>query len=990
MITAQLLGQFAVAYDGIPLQLPTRAAQSLLAFLILTPGVKHRREKLSGTFWPDATEQNARGNLRHALWRVTDMLEKAGAPKNTIIADKLDISFNPILPREVDVEIIEQVSQNKNATFDEVLSAAKCYRGELLPGFDVEWIEKFRTRAVNNFDKLMQRLLDHLHEETHWEEMIALSGHWIAFGEDVEPAYRNLMVARYALGDTASIHAAFDECERKLLDLVDAPPSRDTLDLYSQLIDGSYPLPEKAKRKRETLTTPSNLPTFTSELVGRETVLEQIDALIVRNDVRLVNLLGPGGIGKTRLSISAAERILHRDDRAFSDGVFFVPLENARTQEEIVVAITDAARLSSIGQEKPKTQLLNYLREKKMFLVMDNFEQLLGDTRNTELIDEILMTANGVKILATSRERLHLPYEHLVEIDGLDFPMRDDDDLESYGAVQMFERAATRVYPRFDLEKERGGVARIARLTQGMPLALELAAAWVRAMSCEEIAARIKESFDTLLAEQPEMPKRHSSIRVVLNSTWNLLSDEERLTFAALSVFRSGFTFGAAKEVAKASPAMLFALSDKSIVRRAPDGRYDMHDLVRRFGEEKLDAVEDADWRETTVHARMARFFLKLAQEHPKDFTVLEPEWGNFLGALRAANERYEWGIVIDLANALLEPWSTRARFTDAREGLALACAAANADDDLGALANFMLFQGRAHLIQDDTAEAERLLNESAKLFDYQNNARGLAKAQFELSRLVTYQNKFEEALRLLDKIELAMRDSDDDDDHLLAKAFYQRAFIVDDLGKTENAILHAQKALQLFGDSMDEFASRSIVLLIRLHTEVKNYDEAQRYGVQIMASTERLADTNIAAFAYYAMCALHLSVAGVGELDQKSRDHLHESRRHGEHAQKLLIQAGERQGQAFSLRRLSHISHRLGEIDGAITQMEKSLRILREIGDQHNVALCLSEVGEYYLERNDVESARKAWSEGLTLAERIDASFLGNLQAQLKQLELV
>jgi predicted negative regulator of RcsB-dependent stress response len=137
-------------------------------------------------------------------------------------------------------------------------------------------------------------------------------------------------------------------------------------------------------------------------------------------------------------------------------------------------------------------------------------------------------------------------------------------------------------------------------------------------------------------------------------------------------------------------------------------------------------------------------------------------------------------------------------------------------------------------------------------------------------------------------------------------------------------------------------------------------------------------------------MCALHLSVAGEGELDQKSRDHLYESRRHGEHAQKLLIQAGERQGQAFSLRRLSHISRRLGEIDGAITQMEKSLRILREIGDQHNVALCLSEVGEYYLERNDVESARKAWSEGLSLAERIDASFLGNLQAQLKQLELV
>lgn len=989
MITAQLSGQFFVAYKGTPLQFPTRATQSLFAYLILTPGIKHRREKLSGTFWPDTSEQNARSNLRHALWRVTDTLEKAGAPENTIIANKLDISFNSTLPREVDVEIIEQVCQNKNATFEEVLSAANRYRGELLPGFDVEWVEKFQTSAVKNFDKLMQRLLDHLHEESRWEDMIAQSAHWIARGEDIEPAYRNLMVAHYALGDTASIHVAFDECEKKLLDHVGAPPSRNTLDLYSQLIDGSYPLPEKVKRKRETLKTPSNLPSFASELVGRETTLEQIDALIARNDVRLVNLLGPGGIGKTRLSVSAAERILHRDDRAFSDGVFFVPLENARTADEIVDAIADAARLSSIGQEKPKTRLLNYLREKNVFLVMDNFEQLLGDTRNIELIDEILTAAQGVKILATSRERLHSPYEHLVEIDGLDYPMHND-DLESYGAVQMFKSAATRVYQRFDLDKERGGVAKIARLTQGMPLALELAAAWVRAMSCEEIAARIKESFDTLLEEQPDMPERHSSIRVVLNSTWNLLSDDEQLTFAALSVFRSGFTFGAAKEVAKASPAMLFALSDKSIVRRAPDGRYDMHDLVRRFGEEKLDAVENADWRETTVHARMARFFLKLAQEHPKDYSVLEPEWGNFLGALRAANERYEWQIVVSLAQSLLDAWLARGRYTDAREGLALACAAANADDDLGALANFMLFQGRAHLIQDDIAEAERLLNESAKLFDYQNNARGLAKVRFELSRLVTYQNKFEEALRLLDKIELAMRDSDDDDDHLLAKAFYQRAFIVDDLGETDNAILHAQKALQLFGDSMDEFASRSIVLLIRLHTELKNYDEAQRYGDQIMASTERLADTNIAAFAYYAMCALHLSVAGEGELDQKSRDHLYESRRHGEHAQKLLIQAGERQGQAFSLRRLSHISRRLGEIDGAITQMEKSLRILREIGDQHNVALCLSEVGEYYLERNDVESARKAWSEGLSLAERIDASFLGNLQAQLKQLELV
>ncbi len=779
MLNVRLLGQFSVHYKGVPIQISSRPAQTTLAWLVLTAGVEHRRDKMSAQLWPDAKSGNKLSNLRHVLWRIRKNVKDAGGKSNEyFIFNEIGVSFNSRSAYWLDAKELEQTSKRADPTTSELIQAANLYQGELLPGFELpysddtdDWLTSYRAHLRNCFDDVMTKLAARLRDEHCWQDLIQFSLHWISHGDHVEAAHREMMVGYYALGDMAGVSATYDKCRSVLHKTFAIEPSDETERLFEQLLNGTFDMGTRkhaAARAQKHAEPPHNLPTLSTPIVGRDVEVQQAIALLAQTDCALITLMGAGGIGKTRLAVEVAMLALASADGAvtFADGIFYARLEAATSTDSLITAIADAVRLPSLGQEHPRQQLLDFLREKHMLLVLDNFEQLLtDDTDGAALVDALLGTAAHVKVLVTSRERLHLPSEHLIELDGLDYPRdgdsESDGDLETKGAVQLFLQRARRIYPRFDFAHEKVGVARICQMTQGMPLAIELAAAWVRTLSCKEIATRVEMNLDALAVTDPDLPERHRSVRAVMNYSWQLLSQAERNTFAALSVFRGGFDLDAAEVVARCSVPLLYALVDKSLLRRTPAGRYEMHELVRQFGEEKLDAAEDADWHDTTVHARMARYFLQFAQDHAKDYTVLEPEWANFLAALRAAHERYEWPIVTELAQTLIEPWFTRARFTDAREGLALATTAASADDDLRALANVLRWRGKACLLQDDMDEAANLLNEAESQFAYLNDTHSLASVHFELSRIATYRNEFEEALDQLKKIgaDIGMQD---------------------------------------------------------------------------------------------------------------------------------------------------------------------------------------------------------------------------------------
>ncbi len=400
----------------------------------------------------------------------------------------------------------------------------------------------------------------------------------------------------------------------------------------------------------------SHLPVQLTPFIGREAELAEIARLLGAPDCRLLTLVGPGGIGKTRLALEAAADALP----TFSDGVCFVPLAPLDSPDLIAATVAGALGLSLHRVAAPKAHLLRHLRDKTTLLVMDNFEHLLD---GVGLLVEILGHAPRVKVLATSRERLNLASEWLIELQGLRFPDQGvTGEAADYSAVQMFVQAARRVRPDFALaEADNVCVAHICRLVEGMPLAVELAAAWVPVLDCGQIAREIEQGLDFLAVALRDMPERHRSMRAVFDGSWQMLSEAERRAFRRLSVFRGGFTREAAEQVAGADLPWLSALVNKSLVRRDAAGRFEMHELLTQYAGDRLAEAGEADG----TRAQHLEFYIQLAEQAEPELRGrdqvlwldrLEAERDNLWAAL-------EWSFENDaqaglrLAGALFEFW---------------------------------------------------------------------------------------------------------------------------------------------------------------------------------------------------------------------------------------------------------------------------------------------------------------------------------------------
>jgi predicted ATPase/DNA-binding CsgD family transcriptional regulator len=346
-----------------------------------------------------------------------------------------------------------------------------------------------------------------------------------------------------------------------------------------------------------------HLPVLATPFIGRERDLSELADRLQDPACRLLTLYGPGGIGKTRLALAVAAR----QHEQFTDGVYFVPLEALSDPDHIVATIAEF--LDFPGHETCDScpQLFKYLREQDLLLVLDNFEHLLG---GVGIVGDILAAAPAVKIIVTSREVLNLQEEWLWPVEGMDYPpLRDGGDIppEEYSAVQLFVQHAQRIRSDFSFAAERDGVIRLCALVEGMPLALELAAAWVRTLSCEEIVHEIEQNLDFLRTRARNVPPRHQSMRAVLAHSWELLSEHEQMVFRRLAVFRGGFTREAAAVVAEASLPVLTALLDKSLLRWNAAGRYSLHELVRQYAERQLTNMPD-DFGAT--RERHTRYFM--------------------------------------------------------------------------------------------------------------------------------------------------------------------------------------------------------------------------------------------------------------------------------------------------------------------------------------------------------------------------------------------
>ena len=701
-----LLGPPRVELNDEPVHIGRRKALALLAYLVVTRsdrGLRHSRDSLAALLWPEHDHASARAELRRSLSVLKKTLDG-----EWLTADQETIGLNPDASLWLDMEHFHSLTPAWRGhghpetdvcprCLPPLTEAVELFRGDFLAGFTLrdspdfdDW-QFFQTQGLR--DELAGVLERLAHGHCAQGELDLAIGHarrWVALDPLHEPAHR-LLMRLYAQADQrAAALREFGECERLLKEELGVPPEEETKQLYQAIkekreisqpvgctvLPVSQPLPHRIYYRAAQLTP----------FIERGGLLAEIATHLQDSTSRLLTLVGAGGSGKTRLALEAASD----QTGSFEQGVYFASLGPLQSVESIVPTVAEALGITfqtaagvPAGFEARK-QLLAYLRQKNVLIIMDNYEHLL---EGADLVTDILAAAPNVQILVTSRARLNVQGEHLLNIAGMEVPDWDSTDelfehTVQYSVVKLFLQCARQAQPSFALTQDNlADVVHICHQVEGMPLGVLLAASWVGVLTPAEIRAEISRSFDFLEIELRDIPERQRSMRAVFDHSWNLLTTRQQAIMKALSSFRGGFTRQAAEQVTGVTLPEMRALVDRSLIQREPGpaGRYQIHELLRQYAADKL-AIEPAEMEKVkNRHCSFYTHFLQqkeshlLGREQQRELMKIEAEIDNVRIAWNWAVSRGRIENINLSLDSLSEFYSKRARNQEGLQVCAMA-----------------------------------------------------------------------------------------------------------------------------------------------------------------------------------------------------------------------------------------------------------------------------------------------------------------------------
>ncbi|MCB8943532.1 MAG: tetratricopeptide repeat protein [Ardenticatenaceae bacterium] len=911
----QLFGGLTISQGETPVSgFISHKVPALLAYLAVTHR-PHQRDTLAALFWGEMSEADAKNNLRQALSNLRKQLDPY------LLVTRETVQFNTAVPHTLDTAQFERHLQNgrdaheanRIAAFQQ---AAALYQGDFLAGFFVreapefeEWLLAQRVRYRELALHTLHTLTEHHLSRGEYGRAIDSATRLLALDAWREEAHRQLMLAQLRSGQRSAALAQYELCRQLLDEELGVEPSPETIALYERIREAKHRV---------------HLPLPTTPFVGRANELAHLARLLADPTCHLITLSGTGGSGKTRLALETAVRAAH----LFLHGVCFVPLAAVNSLEVVPSTIAEALGAALSGTADPHDQLLTHLRDKELLLVLDNLEHL---TAADEWVSRLIQACPEVRLLVTSRERLNLRGERLMELDGLELPPVPDKNISDYSAAQLFLNSARMVTPDFALnEGNQTAVTRICQLVNGLPLAIELAAAWVRHLTCAEIAHEIEQNLSFLATTQKDVPARHRSLQAAFEQSWALLSDEERTAFVRLSVFRGGCTREAATAVAQAHLSILAALCDKSLLRRDVDGRYTLHELLRQYAAQKLQ-TDQIHLSET--QARHCQTTIRFLADHEAALNDARQNETRRKITAEIDNIRTAWEWAVNQQQPhMLEP---------ALESLRL----------------FLEYTGwyteAVHLFEI-AAEAEHKQKGEKSLLFGKLLARQAwfyhRQDRFELARPLIAQSQaiFHHAPSLLPAEEA-----------LCLQCLGNMARVT---GEFVQAIAYFQQSLaqhRLVGDA--RYIATSLNGLAAALAEQGEFEQAYHLHQECLSLRRQMGDQQ-----GVAITLVNLGNIALGQAKYAEGKPLEQE------AIVIFREIGYPMGEAVALNNLGVACYMLGEYDEARGVLEECLTICRELGHRHIAAHALGTLGGVAGALGNYDEAWQYTHEGLQMAQAI------------------
>ena len=1013
-LTLRLFGLPRLELDGQPVVTDRRKALALLIYLSLN-GLDYTREALATLLWPDQDTSHVLAYMRRTLWEIGQTFgpgwvrterDIVGLYPDARAKMWIDVSRFRMLVAQ------SRARDNRQDIIPLLEEAVGLYRDDFLAGFALkdallyeEWVSVQSEALKRDYFLALEALSQARAKRGEVDKAIETAATWVRH-DPLNEAVHGLLMDLYARnGQTSAAIRQYQECARVLMRELGLEPSSETKMLFERLKkEGGRKIAEPTPGVLKASTRPA-LPesTYSTSFLGRRNELAELERMLRDPQVRLISILGQGGAGKTRLALEAGR--IHNP--FFADGVCFVALAAVSQPEYVSAAIAEALGVCFTASENRSQldQLTEFLAPHHLLLILDNLEHLqqASSRHLSELVDVLLQAAPRLTVLATSHERLNLAQEWALNVGGMPVPPAEvgesprsaaERDWEQYGAVQLFIQNARKATGTLRLgETDRRAIIRICQLVGGLPLGLELAAAWTKMLSCEEIAGEIERGLDFLKTPHKNVVERHQSLRATFEYSWNFLSENEQHALMRLAVFRGGFQRQTAQTVAGAAFATLAELADKSFIQRDDAGRFDIHQSLKPFVLEKLGQYPALQAKNI---ARHGAYFAAFSDEHRlalrghgqrAALEELTAELDNILAG-------WGWAIVqggesdvqayyeslfryFDLRNRFQDAealfgravaqWQARSGDENATFGLLLACHAWFCNRlSRVAQAHQLLLQSLALLrrldarpqlmfanslalyvvpMTGDMAEIERIAHESLAYYQEQNDRWGMAQVLPFFHRIKTPQG-LQDAILLHNQTLQIQRETGDSAG--LASTLTSLGELLHYAGDYENARRCHQSSLEIAHELNDRrVIAASLDYLGFINRQLGEFDVSRRQHQESMEISRELGNSLGIAGSFDNLGILALDEQNYPEALSLFREAL-----------PLRRNSGQLGSVAISLEHIATAALHLNDLSLAETSLQESLAIFTHDPEWALTSHALNRLGDLERTRGNLAAA--------------------------------